>query len=202
MGCFAMKQGLALGVVFASLAVVAAGCAQLQPEPLATPGGPPALPPPPPPPPVSEFAWSAAPGSNAIHGVIAYTDRTGRKWACAGQSVALMPRTPSTDVRMQALYGSAQRALEPVSNVRAHSGAVRGPDPGPYVRTTTCDAHSRFAIEGLPNGGYFVIARVHLETAHAQGGSPVNEEGLAVMQKVELTGGVTRDLVLPLRSRP
>jgi hypothetical protein len=199
-----MRQGLALGALSASLAVLAAGCAQLQPESLATPG--PAVPPPPPPP-VSDFAWSTAPGSNAIHGEIAYVDRTGRKWACAGQSVALMPRTPSTDLRMQTLYGSAQRALEPVANVRAHSGAVRGPDPGPYVRTSTCDPHSRFVFEGLPNGGYFLIARVHvenvhLESAHGDGGAGVSEEGLAVMQKVELTGGVTRQLVLPLRNRP
>ncbi len=118
-----------------------------------------------------------------------------------------MPRTPSTDLRMQALYGSAQRALEPVSDVRAHSSAVRGPDPGPYVRTSTCGAHSRFAFEGLPNGGYFVIARVHLESgrldsAHKDGEAPVSDEGLALMQKVELTGGVTRQLLLPLRSRP
>jgi hypothetical protein len=103
---------------------------------------------------------------------------------------------------MQALYGSAQRALEPVANVRAHSGAVRGPDPGPYVRTTTCDPRSRFVFDGLPDGGYFLIARVHLEGPHGDSAAAVSEEGLAVMQKVELTGGVTRQLMLPLRSRP
>jgi hypothetical protein len=190
-----MRQGLALGAVLASLAVLAAGCAQLQPEPLATPAPPPR---PTAPQPVSEFAWSAARGANAIHGVVAYTDRTGRKWACAGQSVALMPRTPSTEARMRALYGSDDRALEPVSDVRAHSSAVRGPDPaGPYVRTTTCDFDSRFAFDGLPDGGYFVIARVHLKGAPAEA-----DGGLAVMQKVALTGGVARQLELPLRYRP
>jgi hypothetical protein len=178
----------------ALVAALAASCAQLQPEPLAT-AGPQA--PPPLPPPVSEFAWSASPGSNAIHGEIAYTDRTGRKWACAGQSVALMPRTPSTDLRMRALYGSADRALEPVADVRAHSGPVGGPDPGPYVRTTVCDEGSHFAFDGLPDGTYFLIARVHLKTASVQ-----SDEGLAIMQKVALTGGVTRQLDLPLRYRP
>jgi hypothetical protein len=189
-------KGLALGAVLASLAALVAGCAQLQPEPLATPG-PAVAPPPPPPPPVSEFDWSTAPGTNAIHGEVAYTDRTGRKWACAGQSVALMPRTPSTDVRMHALYGSSDRALEPVADVRAHSGGVHGPDPGPYVRTTVCDPANHFAFDGLPDGGYFVIARVHLKGAAAD-----SDEGLAVMQKVAVTGGVTRRLDLPLRSRP
>jgi hypothetical protein len=110
-------------------------------------------------------------------------------------------------MRMHELYGSAERALEPVANVRAHSGAVHGPDPGPYVRATTCDAHSRFAFEGLPDGGYFLIARVHLESVHLESVHPdsagaASEEGLAVMQKVELTGGVTRQLMLPLRGRP
>ncbi len=194
MRMFGYGKGFALGAVLVSLAVLAAGCAQLQPEPLATTG--PAVPPPPPPP-VSEFAWSTAQGANAIHGEIAYTDRTGRKWACAGQSVALMPRTPSTDLRMQALYGSADRALEPVANVRAHSGAVGGPDPGPYVRTSTCDGSSHFAFDGLPDGGYFLIARVHLKGAPAD-----TDEGLAVMQRVAITGGVTRLLALPLRNRP
>jgi hypothetical protein len=52
-----------------------------------------------------------------------------------------------------------------------------------------------------------VIARVHLESgrldsAHKDGEAPVSDEGLALMQKVELTGGVTRQLLLPLRSRP
>jgi len=103
---------------------------------------------------------------------------------------------------MHALYGSAERALEPVANVRAHSGDVRGPDPGPYVRTTTCDDRSRFVFDGLPDGGYFLIARVHLDNGHAQSEGAVSEEGLAVMQKVELTGGVTRQLMLPLRNRP
>ncbi len=194
MRMFGDGKGLALGIVLASLAVLAAGCAQLQPEPLATPA--PAVPPPPPAP-VSEFAWSAGSGPNAIHGEIAYTDRTGRKWACAGQSVALMPRTSSTDLRMQSLYGSADRALEPVADVRAHSGAVRGPDPGPYVRTTACDPANHFAFDGLPDGGYFLIARVHLKGASAE-----SDEGLAIMQRVAVTGGVTRQLNLPLRSRP
>jgi hypothetical protein len=108
-----------------------------------------------------------------------------------------MPRTPSTDLRMQNLYGSAERALEPVANVRAHNGGVRGSDPGPYVRTTTCDGHSRFVFAGLPDGGYFVIARVHLVSS-ASGA----EDGLAVMQRVGLTGGVMRQLTLPLRVRP
>ena len=190
-----MRHGLALGAMLASVAVLAAGCAHLEPEPLATPAAPPQ--PPPPPPSVSEFAWSAAPGTNAIHGDIAYTDRMGRRWICAGQSVALMPRTPSTDLRMKALYGSPERALEPVAHVRAHAGAVQGADPGPYVRTTGCDARSRFAFDGLPDGGYFLIARVHLD-----GPAAGAEEGLALMQRVELTGGVTRQLDLPLRGRP
>jgi hypothetical protein len=185
---------MALWAVLASVAILAASCAQLRPEPLATPT--PAVPPPPPPP-VSEFAWSTASGTNAIHGEIAYMDRTGRRWACAGQSVALMPRTPSTDLRMRTLYGSADRALEPVADVRAHSSAVHGPDPGPYVRTTTCDPGSHFAFDGLPDGSYFLIGRVHLKIADAE-----HEEGLAVMQKVSVTGGVTRQLDLPLRSRP
>jgi len=194
-----MKARLALSMMVASLAVLAAGCADLRPEPLETPA-PVSAPPPPPPP--SEFAWSTAPGRNAIQGQIAYSDRVGRYWVCAGQSVALMPRTPSTDLRMQALYGSADRALEPVADVRAHSGAVRGEDPGPYVRTTVCDSGNRFAFSGLPDGVYFLIARVHLEHAHSKGAPAVGEDGLALMQRVAVSGGVARQLTLPLRSRP
>jgi hypothetical protein len=183
----------------ASLAVLAAGCADLRPEPLETPAP---VSVPPPPPPASEFAWSTAPGRNAIQGEIAYSDRVGRHWVCASQSVALMPRTPSTDLRMQALYGSADRALEPVADVRAHSGAVRGEDPGPYVRTTVCDSGNRFAFNGLPDGVYFLIARVHLEHARSKGAPAAGEDGLALMQRVAVSGGVARQLTLPLRNRP
>jgi hypothetical protein len=194
-----MRRELTLGALLASVAVLAAGCGHLEPEPLATPSE---HVPPPPPPPYSEFAWSSAPGANAIRGDIAYTDRVGRRWGCSGQSVALMPRTPSTDARMQILYGSPERALEPVSNVRAHAGAVRGPDPGPYVRTTVCDPRNRFAFDGLPDGGYFVIARVHNEGAHPDSASPETPDGLALMQRIELKDGLTRRLTLPLRNRP
>jgi len=196
----AMRQGLALGAVLASVAILAAACGHLEPEPLETPTPPAA--PPPRLPVVSEFAWSSAPGANAIRGDIVYIDRVGRKWGCSGQSVALMPRTASTDVRMQVLYGSPERALEPVANVRAHAGAVRGPDPGPYVRTTVCDPRNRFAFDGLPDGGYFLIARVHTESAHPESAPSETPDGLALMQRVELRGGVTRQLALPLRSRP
>jgi hypothetical protein len=103
---------------------------------------------------------------------------------------------------MQVLYGSPERALEPVANVRAHGDAVRGPDPGPYVRTTVCDGRNHFAFDGLPDGGFFLIARVHIEGAHRDGAPSETPDGLALMQRIEVRGGVIRQLALPLRNRP
>ena len=103
----------------------------------------------------ADFAWSSQPGSAAIEGRVAY----GPGYTCAG-SVGLTPETPSTRHRFLNLYGSLDRAALPASEVRARSVGEASADYRAYVRDTTCDAQGRFRFDGLPQGGWFIIAPV------------------------------------------
>lgn len=136
------------------------------------------LPPPPPPPPRNEFAWSVGNGANSVEGSAVWRSN-GHLFSCAGQSVALTPETPYTRERMVQLYGSDVEATRTVEEVRARSSGPPKRDYSAYVHSTQCDAHGQFAFHGLPDGGWFVIARgasrsgaaeVALRLVHVKGG--------------------------------
>ncbi len=104
-----------------------------------------------------DFAWSTRSGQGAIDGRVAYA-RDGRPFACTG-SVALTPDTPYTRARVNTLYGSTQQAAIPEAVVRARTVSDPNADYRSYVRSATCD-NGRFSFNGLPDGGWFVIAPV------------------------------------------
>ena len=150
--------------------------------------------PPPPPPPSSpapappfrpkDFAWSAEKGSASIHGSVEY----GRGFSCAGQPVVLTPEAPYSSWRIVQLYGSAERAALPVAEVRSRQANRPSDDYSAFARRTTCDAQGHFTFQGLPAGGWFVIA-----VAQPSGGQG---EAMAVMRRVETRPGAPRTLVL------
>lgn len=104
-----------------------------------------------------DFGWSAARGTAAIEGRVAY-GRDGQSFACTG-SVALTPDTPYTRQRFQTLYGSTQQAAVPEAVVRARTVADPNADYRSYVRSATCE-QGRFRFEDLPEGGWFLITPV------------------------------------------
>ncbi len=191
-----MKRALSVLTAAVALSALLAGCANVEPQrpqyPIAKPAEPP--PPPPPPTPIEEFAWSRQPGANVILARVAYRPRVGERWSCSGQSVALTPETSYSRDRIAALYGSSESAIQTVAQVRARNAAVgAGLDYASFVRSTTCDPQDRFAFQGLPDGSWFVIARVRPVNAT---GVPTGD-GVVVMQRVEIRGGVTRQIDLP-----
>ncbi len=105
----------------------------------------------------SDFAWSAQSGSASIDGRIAFR-MDGQAFACTG-SVGLTPDTPYTRQRFQTLYGSTDSAAVPEAVVRARTVADPNADYRSFVRSTTCQ-DGRFRFEGLPDGGWFIIAPV------------------------------------------
>lgn len=105
----------------------------------------------------SDFAWSTRNGSAAIEGRVAYR-MDGQAFACTG-SVALTPDTPYTRQRFQTLYGSTDSAAVPEAVVRARTVADPNADYRSYVRSATC-REGRFRFDGLPDGGWFLIAPV------------------------------------------
>ncbi len=119
-----------------------------------------------------------------------YQAAPGETWSCAGFDQALMPETSYSRGRISALYGSADRAVRSVAEVRARSAANAGPDFAQFVRQATCDGQNSFTFRDLPNGAYFVIAR--MRPVRPAGGGEV-----AIMQRVELRGGETVRVVLP-----
>jgi hypothetical protein len=183
-----------LSIPAAALALAA--CQTPTPPPPAPPPPPRAVAPPPPPPtPLDEFAWSQRPGPNSLIGLIQYRPGANQTWTCAGQSVALTPETSYSRSRMATLYGSPERALQSVGAVRSRSAANPGLDYSRFVQTTTCDAQDGFSFRQLPDGAYFIIARVRQTRPAGAGGDMV------IMQRVELRGGAAVRMVLPQGAR-
>ncbi|MEO8925654.1 MAG: hypothetical protein ABI306_00690 [Caulobacteraceae bacterium] len=170
-------------VLIASSIVALAACAE---EPLG-----PAGPQPPAPPPLytpgvatvfrtRDFAWSAVPGDGSILGTLAYR-QGGMRYTCQGGDVILTPETAWTRRRMIILYGSPIGAAVPLEIVRARTPSAPSGDYASYAKKTTCDGANRFAFDGLPNGGWFVITLA--KPADGPG------EPIAVMRRVETHGG-------------
>jgi hypothetical protein len=176
-----MKRLLPLAVPFAAAAALAA-CATpiVSDQPYAGPMEPLR---------VEDFAWSTAKGSNVITGEVAYRTGAG-PWTCAGGSVGLTPETAYSRQRVAALYGSTRRATLPVQLVRSRSVEQPAADYGRFVRTVRCDAQGRFTFGDLPDGSWFIIA----QAKPGPGAAP--EDALAIMQHVEVRGGLTRILAL------
>lgn len=132
----------------------------------------------------ADFAWSAQPGAAAVEGRVAYS-QDGQAYGCAG-SVGLIPETPYTRHRFLRLYESLDRAAVPAGVVRSRSGGEASADYRAYERSTTCDAQGRFRFDGLPQGGWFVIAPVR-----AGGGDLV-----VLMRRVQTDGRATASVIL------
>ena len=151
----------------------------------------PAAPPPPPPPPRAEtapapfraldFAWSTSPGQDRIAGHLAF----GRgAYSCDNAGVVLTPETPWVRQRMQSLYGAITGAALPAADVRARTPAA-SENYSNFVRSTTCDAQSRFTFQGLPNGAWYLITVAH-SVATPKG------EDMAIMRRVETYDGAVQ----------
>lgn len=128
-----------------------------------------------------DFAWSTRAGQAAIDGRVDFR-LDGETYVCTG-AVILTPDTPYTRARFHALYGSTNRAAIPEPIVRARTVADPNADYRSFVRPGTC-ADGRFRFDGLPDGGWFVIAPVR-----------AGEETIVLMRRVETRG---RDIVVTL----
>ncbi len=159
-------------VVLSALTLAACSTMGSGPGYYPPPPAPPMAPPPPPPPP------------GAIEGHGAFRLAGGRA-SCAGFSVALMPDTPRYHRRVEALYGSVGRAMEPVSEVKARSARLpASPDTAP-IASASCDAHGAFTFPNLVSDRYFLIAHVKVRPAQ------VGHDDYVVLQPVGVEPGQT-----------
>jgi hypothetical protein len=137
-------------IVLSALALAA--CATSYGGPSYAPSPTPAPPPPPPP--------------GAIEGHGAFRLAGGRA-SCAGFSVALMPDLPRYRHRVQALYGSTERVMEPVSQVKARSAKLAASPETAPVASASCDTRGEFAFPNLVADRYFLIMHVTVRPASA-----------------------------------
>ncbi len=129
----------------------------------------------------ADFAWSQAPGRNALVGHLAY--RMGEtRYTCAGAVVIVTPETPWSRVRMQVLYKSDVRSALPAAEVRARNPQAPPGDSGPYIKRASCDAGDRFSVAGLPDGAWYVVT-IAKPVPGASGPS------IALMRRVVTRGG-------------
>ncbi len=172
-----MRLLVALGLL-ASLAA----CSTVEPltAPLHSVTGPPSFH-------ARDFAWSSERGTSGIRGEVAYSPG-GARYSCAGQPVILTPDAPFSRWRMQQLYGSADRAALPVSEVRSRQGGKPSDDYSSYVRRASCDGAGRFTFQGLPAGGWFIIV-----VAQPGGG---NGQAMALMRRVITHAGSVRSVMV------
>ena len=117
-----------------------------------------------PPPPREEPPPPPPPGAIEGHGAFRLA---GGRATCAGFSVALMPDTPRYHNRVQALYGTTGRVMEPVSEVKARSAKLpASPDTAP-IASASCDVHGEFAFHSVVADRYFLIMHVKVRPATA-----------------------------------
>jgi hypothetical protein len=167
-----MSRRVAL-IVLSALTLAACG----------TTGGPafapPALPVAPPPPP--------PPGAILGHGAFRLAD--GRA-SCAGFSVALMPDLPRYRNRVQALYGSTGRVMEPVAEVKARSARLPpSPDTAP-IASASCDARGEFGFPSVVSDRYFLIMHVKVKPAQ------IGHDDYVLLQPVSVQPGQTTVVTL------
>jgi hypothetical protein len=125
-----------------------------------------------------EVAWFEIEGDGVIEGSALYRKNDGAIVSCAGQSVSLFPKSSYAAERLNFLYGSLSGGTNDVLNYRT----ADTPDPR-YLRTTKeafCDLSGEFRFEKLPDGEYFVIAKVFW-------GNPI-QGGANIMRPVVLKG--------------
>jgi hypothetical protein len=111
----------------------------------------------------------------------------GRGFSCSGQ-VVLTPEAPYSRWRIVQLYGSDDHAALPVAEVRSRQANRPSDEFSAFVRRTTCDAQGRFSFQGLPAGGWYVIAVARPSSGQGQ--------DMALMRRVETRPGTSRSITL------
>jgi len=130
-------------------------------------------------------------GKNTIKGSALIRQNNGGVVTCAGTPVYLVPVTEYATERMLALYGNTNKGYFRV--LAAPTGSYFENENTNYrkqARVATCDAQGFFKFEEVADGDFYVTTSIQWRI------NPYVLEGGALMSKVSVEGGVTRDIVL------
>ena len=144
----------------------------------------------------ADFAWSKAPGKNTITGDALLRTVGGDVKTCAGYRVDLLPVTPYTEEYVTRRFKSVSGGYASHMSILYGSYSL---DAGIYTfqRETTCNAQGTFRFTDLPDGSYYVIAKVEWATVAGGGGYYYNAtQGGDLALKVTVSGGETKSVVL------
>lgn len=143
----------------------------------------------------ADYAWSQASGKNSIAGAAVLRTVGGEARTCASFEVELSPKGPYSSERMILTYGSLEKGFaekDPTIDL--------APEPPEFrwlVRKTTCDGAGNFSFDGVPDGTYFIVTKVHWDVVvPGLFGPTFARQGAWLMQRITVEGGKTTKVVL------
>lgn len=139
----------------------------------------------------AEVAWFDGPGDNSIHGSAVLRTVGGDAKTCAGLDANIVPDSAYARARFLLMYRRLDRGL-----LAADSGfkfASTDPRYETSSRTTRCDPQGFFVFDHLPDGTYFVTAKVVWGVPQPYFTS---WQGGYLMQRVTIAGGTAKSIVL------
>ncbi|HNC51423.1 MAG TPA: hypothetical protein PLO14_04160 [Accumulibacter sp.] len=134
-----------------------------------------------------------AKGPNTIRGSALIRQRGGGVVTCAGQEVRLTPATHYANERSGRIYGSWDSGYRSASG---NNRMVFSPDPPEYKNLTLqtiCDAQGFFKFDKVANGEFLISTIIAWQVNNYR------TEGGAIMQRVTVNGGETKEIVLTPR---
>lgn len=161
------------------LFLLLAGCATVQPQAMTNSFNP------------AEVAWFNQPGSNVIEGNAVMRTVGGEVRTCAGSDANLIPVSAYASERMTKMFGSTTTGLLSASS--GFSWASTDPIYQATSRTVTCDSLGNFRFDHLPDGDYYVTAKVVWGIPNRYFTS---WQGGYLMRRIHLAGGETQRVVL------
>ena len=128
------------------------------------------------------LAWATKAGRNSVGGDAFMRTRGGQVITCAGGPVRLLPVAEYTRTFVLDTFGSAEGGAVRLEKADKRWAWVDA-NAFRYFPETHCNSRGEFLFSDLPDGSYYVIARVSWETL---GGEP---QGGEIARLVRLIGG-------------
>lgn len=136
-----------------------------------------------------EVSWVKSQGKNTIDGEAFLRTNGGEVRTCAGAPVIIVPISTYSTERVLAIYNNSEKGYRPAFG--SGSGFAND-DPRFYEYTirSMCDSTGHFRFKNVPDGSFYVIGSVTWQI------SPYVVEGGRLMQKVRVSSGQTKEIIM------
>lgn len=132
-------------------------------------------------------------GNNTVKGSAFLKTRGGDVKTCAGNDVVLIPVTPYSAERMQAIYGTTSHGVKGILEMSDIHFDNDDPRYQEYKINAMCNQHGDFVFTQVPNGEYFLITSVYWEVPMQYANS---FQGGGLMRKISVEGGGSQEIIL------